>query len=47
MNKLSITSINNRAPLQVTTRNGAFEFFAENSQYIVGFVEDQTIMERS
>ncbi len=46
MNKLSITSINNRAPLQVTsTGNGAFEFYAEDSKYIVGFVEDQTIME--
>lgn len=46
MNTLSITSINNRAPLQVSiTENGAFEFYAENSRYIVGFVEDQTIME--
>lgn len=46
MNKLSITSINKRAPLQVTiTGNGAFEFYAEDSRYIVGFVEDQTIME--
>ncbi|MBQ1208857.1 MAG: hypothetical protein II276_03145 [Bacteroidales bacterium] len=35
MNKLSITSINNRAPLQVTTRNGAFEFFAENDSAIL------------
>jgi hypothetical protein len=35
MNKLSITSINNRAPLQVTTRNGAFEFFADsNPSYV-------------
>lgn len=46
MKELSIISINNKAPLQVTsTRNGAFEFYAENSRYIVGFVEDYTIME--
>ena len=46
MKELSITSINYKAPLQVTlTGNGAFEFYAENSRYIVGFVEDQTIME--
>lgn len=46
MKELSITSINYKAPLRVTlTGNGAFEFYAENSRYIVGFVEDQTIME--
>lgn len=38
--------IHAKAPIQVSiTENGAFEFYAENSRYIVGFVEDQTIME--
>ena len=46
MNKLSLTSINSKAPLEVTfTTSGTFAFGTETAKYIVGFVEDQTIMD--
>lgn len=46
MNQLSLTSINNRAPLEVSvTASDTFIFGTDNNQYIVGFVEDYTILD--
>lgn len=46
MKQLSLTSINSKAPLEVTfTASGTFAFGTEAATYIVGFVEDQTIMD--
>ena len=45
MKQLSLTSINNKAPLEVSlTPSGTFSFGTEKNNYIVGFVEDQTIV---
>lgn len=46
MKQLSLTSINNKAPLEVSlTPSGTFSFGTEKNNYIVGFVEDQTILD--
>lgn len=46
MKQLSLTSINEKAPLEVTlTPSGTFTFGTEKNRYIVGFVEDQTILD--
>lgn len=46
MKQLSLTSINNRAPLEVSlTASGTFTFGSDYNKYIVGFVEDSTIMD--
>lgn len=46
MKQLSLSSINSEAPLEVTfTTSGTFAFGTETAKYIVGFVEDQTILD--
>ena len=46
MKQLSLTSINSKAPLEVSlTPSGTFSFGTEKNEYIVGFVEDQTILD--
>ena len=46
MKQLSLTSINSKAPLEVSlTLSGAFSFGTEKNEYIVAFVEDQTILD--
>lgn len=43
MKQLSLLSINEKAPLKVSTASDAFMFEAEQTKYIVGFVEDEAI----
>lgn len=46
MKQLSLTSINDRAPLEVNlTASGTFTFGTGRNRYIVGFVEDYTILD--
>ncbi|MGM9786334.1 MAG: DUF6169 family protein [Candidatus Cryptobacteroides sp.] len=46
MKQLSLASINNKSPLEVSfTPSGTFSFGKEKNTYIVGFVEDQTILD--
>jgi hypothetical protein len=46
MKQLSLKSINDKAPLEVSlTTSGTFTFGTEKARYIVGFVEDYTILD--
>mgnify|MGYP006362341169 CR=1 FL=1 len=48
MKQLSLTIINNKAPLEVSlTPSGTFSFGSDKNSYIVGFVEDQTILDNN
>jgi hypothetical protein len=46
MKQLSLKSINDKAPLEVSlTTSGTFTFGTEKARYIVGFVEDYAILD--